>query len=251
MLLESKGKELVTKNLYRNFILHMCSLFDFGLISPENFYTTVQKLQVRFTYISTTNFNLILLFFFIYQQKALNKSDEARLQMTKRHEEQSEYWKTTGIFKQIEQQKQQKIVEAQKQKELAIKKKHEENNRTLTITATDTIKASATLQGNKTVSSSIRTSSTMTVTSNINNNNKNGTAISNRDRKSLNISTNSSFTTHHNNTKQLNHSKSSANEHNRSALNKSGANNGTGGSNTRDRGLKRRASVNSKEGNMP
>lgn len=167
--------------------------------------------------------------------------------MTKRHEEQSEYWKTTGIFKHIEQQKQQKIIEAQKQEELAAKKKYEENNRTLTITATDTIKASATLQGNKTVSTSIRTSSTMIV----NTNNKNGTAISNRDRKSLNLSTNSSLTTQHNNTKHMNHSKSSANEHNRSALNKSGANNGTGGSNTRDRGLKRRASEISKEGNMP
>lgn len=46
MFVEHKGKELLEKNLYRNFIVHMSSLFDFGLISPENFYTTVQKIQV-------------------------------------------------------------------------------------------------------------------------------------------------------------------------------------------------------------
>ncbi|KAJ9575928.1 hypothetical protein L9F63_007240, partial [Diploptera punctata] len=45
MFLEAKGQELLMKNLYRNFVLHMCSLFDFGLISPVTLYTTIQRLQ--------------------------------------------------------------------------------------------------------------------------------------------------------------------------------------------------------------
>ncbi|KAJ8687893.1 hypothetical protein QAD02_023688 [Eretmocerus hayati] len=45
MFLESKGKELLMKNLYRNFILHMNNLFDFGLVSPVVLYQTIQKLQ--------------------------------------------------------------------------------------------------------------------------------------------------------------------------------------------------------------
>ncbi|GLV39453.1 Su(z)12 [Carabus blaptoides fortunei] len=45
MFLQTKGKELLLKNLYRNFVLHMCSLFDFGLISPVILYNTVKKLQ--------------------------------------------------------------------------------------------------------------------------------------------------------------------------------------------------------------
>lgn len=47
MFVEHHGKELLEENLYRNFILHLCSLFDFELISPQDFYTTVQKIQVR------------------------------------------------------------------------------------------------------------------------------------------------------------------------------------------------------------
>ncbi|XP_049778791.1 polycomb protein suz12-B [Schistocerca cancellata] len=45
MFLQAKGKELLQKNLYRNFVLHMCSLFDFGLVSPVTHYTTIQRLQ--------------------------------------------------------------------------------------------------------------------------------------------------------------------------------------------------------------
>ncbi|XP_066993740.2 polycomb protein suz12-B [Anabrus simplex] len=45
MFLEAKGKELLMKNLYRNFVLHMCNLFDFGLVSPVTLYTTIQHLQ--------------------------------------------------------------------------------------------------------------------------------------------------------------------------------------------------------------
>ncbi|PNF35214.1 Polycomb protein suz12-B [Cryptotermes secundus] len=45
MFLEVRGQELLLKNLYRNFVLHMCSLFDFGLVSPVTLYTTIQRLQ--------------------------------------------------------------------------------------------------------------------------------------------------------------------------------------------------------------
>ncbi|PSN48543.1 hypothetical protein C0J52_05918 [Blattella germanica] len=45
MFLEAKGQGLLLKNLYRNFVLHMCSLFDFGLVSPVTLYTTIQRLQ--------------------------------------------------------------------------------------------------------------------------------------------------------------------------------------------------------------
>jgi polycomb protein SUZ12 len=46
MFLDSHGVELLEKNLYGNFVLHMGSLFDFGLVSPETFHKTIQKIQV-------------------------------------------------------------------------------------------------------------------------------------------------------------------------------------------------------------
>lgn len=45
MFVEHKGKELLLKNLYRNFVVHMSSLFDFGLVSAVCLYTTLKKLQ--------------------------------------------------------------------------------------------------------------------------------------------------------------------------------------------------------------
>nr|CAH7754506.1 unnamed protein product [Callosobruchus chinensis] len=42
---QDKGKELLMKNLYKNFVIHMCSLFDFGLVSAVCLYTIIQKLQ--------------------------------------------------------------------------------------------------------------------------------------------------------------------------------------------------------------
>lgn len=44
MFIEVKGQEIYAKNLYRNFVLHMSSLFDFGLISAVGVYTALQKL---------------------------------------------------------------------------------------------------------------------------------------------------------------------------------------------------------------
>ncbi|RZF43138.1 hypothetical protein LSTR_LSTR012558 [Laodelphax striatellus] len=45
MFLKDRGHELLMKNLYRNFVLHMCNLFDFGLVSPVTVYTVVQNLR--------------------------------------------------------------------------------------------------------------------------------------------------------------------------------------------------------------
>jgi len=45
MFVEYKGKDILRKNLYRNFMLHLCNLCDLRLISPVTFYTTIQKLQ--------------------------------------------------------------------------------------------------------------------------------------------------------------------------------------------------------------
>ncbi|XP_056634936.1 polycomb protein SUZ12 [Diorhabda carinulata] len=45
MFVKHKGRELLLKNLYRNFVVHMTSLFDFGLVSAVCLYTILQKLQ--------------------------------------------------------------------------------------------------------------------------------------------------------------------------------------------------------------
>lgn len=46
MFIECRGRELLRKHLYRNFVLHMSSMFDFGLVSPEVMQKTIRKLQV-------------------------------------------------------------------------------------------------------------------------------------------------------------------------------------------------------------
>ncbi|XP_045464922.1 polycomb protein SUZ12 [Harmonia axyridis] len=45
MFVQQKGKELLLRNLYKNFVVHMSNLFDFGLVSAVCMYTTIQKLQ--------------------------------------------------------------------------------------------------------------------------------------------------------------------------------------------------------------
>ncbi|XP_026680015.1 polycomb protein SUZ12 [Diaphorina citri] len=45
MFLENNGKELLRRNLYRNFVLHLCNMYDFGLLSGLAVYTTLQRLQ--------------------------------------------------------------------------------------------------------------------------------------------------------------------------------------------------------------
>ncbi|XP_011861500.1 PREDICTED: polycomb protein suz12-B [Vollenhovia emeryi] len=81
MFLENKGKELLMKNLYRNFVLHMCSLFDFGLISPVILYQTIQKLQEI--------------------MKEGGENGDVRKVLQKSHEAQVEHWGTTGAHAQL------------------------------------------------------------------------------------------------------------------------------------------------------
>ncbi|CAD6239449.1 GSCOCG00008693001-RA-CDS [Cotesia congregata] len=77
MFLEFKGKELLMKNLYRNFVLHMSSLFDFGLISPVILYQTIQKLQEI--------------------MKEGGEDGDVRKILQKSHEAQVERWISTGM----------------------------------------------------------------------------------------------------------------------------------------------------------
>ncbi|XP_058980062.1 polycomb protein Su(z)12 isoform X2 [Musca domestica] len=80
MFIESNGYEIIRKNIYRNFILHMSSLYDYGLISPETFYKIVQKLQ-----------------------GILSRYPEGQVLMSRQREQQLKYWLEVGIHKQEEQ----------------------------------------------------------------------------------------------------------------------------------------------------
>ncbi|XP_016964875.1 polycomb protein Su(z)12 isoform X2 [Drosophila biarmipes] len=82
MFLDAKGTEIVRKNLYRNFILHMCSLFDYGLIAAETVYKTVQKLQ-----------------------GLLSKYAAGQELMQRQREEQLKFWLEVGMHKKQEDPK--------------------------------------------------------------------------------------------------------------------------------------------------
>ena len=45
MFIEEKGKELLEKNLYRNFVLHVCNLFEFGVLGPGHVFRHVTGMQ--------------------------------------------------------------------------------------------------------------------------------------------------------------------------------------------------------------
>lgn len=77
MFLDMKGKELLQKNLYKNFVLHLCNFFDYGLISPETLYKTIQKLQ-----------------------RILSTFNDGRDVMVDEHKKQLQYWRTVGVHKQ-------------------------------------------------------------------------------------------------------------------------------------------------------
>lgn len=79
MFLDMRGKELLEKNLYKNFVLHLCNFFDYGLISPETLYKTIQKLQ-----------------------RILATYNEGKDIMVNEHKKQLEYWQTVGVHKQRE-----------------------------------------------------------------------------------------------------------------------------------------------------
>ncbi|XP_058833313.1 polycomb protein suz12-B isoform X2 [Topomyia yanbarensis] len=79
MFIECRGRELLNKNLYRNFILHMSSMFDFGLVSPEAMQKTIRKLQ-----------------------KLLFESPDLQREVTITRKEQMEYWTTVTVHKQVQ-----------------------------------------------------------------------------------------------------------------------------------------------------
>lgn len=45
MFLDAHGLELLKRNLYRNFILHLCNLYDFGIIGPATVMRTISYFQ--------------------------------------------------------------------------------------------------------------------------------------------------------------------------------------------------------------
>lgn len=45
MFLDNCGKELLEKNLCKNFVLHICNLYDYGLLSPQKFYGVILKMR--------------------------------------------------------------------------------------------------------------------------------------------------------------------------------------------------------------
>uniref|UniRef100_A0A182Y9E9 VEFS-Box domain-containing protein n=1 Tax=Anopheles stephensi TaxID=30069 RepID=A0A182Y9E9_ANOST len=45
MFIDLRGRELMARNLYRNFVLHMCSMFDFGLVSADVMQRIIRKLR--------------------------------------------------------------------------------------------------------------------------------------------------------------------------------------------------------------
>ena len=47
MFVEDKGLELIHKNLYKNFILHLNNLYDFGLLNASHFVDVVKKLDQK------------------------------------------------------------------------------------------------------------------------------------------------------------------------------------------------------------
>jgi len=40
-----KGKVLLEKKLYWNFVLHLCNMFEFGVLSPGHVFTAISRLQ--------------------------------------------------------------------------------------------------------------------------------------------------------------------------------------------------------------
>ena len=45
MFIEEKGQELLEKKLYRNFVLHLCNMFEFGVLGPGHVFSAITRLQ--------------------------------------------------------------------------------------------------------------------------------------------------------------------------------------------------------------
>lgn len=47
MFVDSRGDEILSKNLYRNFLLHLTNLHDFGMLSAGQMNSIIQRLQIK------------------------------------------------------------------------------------------------------------------------------------------------------------------------------------------------------------
>lgn len=72
--------------MYRNFMMHLCNLFDNNIISADDYFKSVQKLQ-----------------------KLLSNHDEGRKAIIDARKEQVDYWDKVGAQKQINQQKKSQV----------------------------------------------------------------------------------------------------------------------------------------------
>lgn len=87
MFIDLHAKELLEKNLYKNFVLHMCNLSDYGLITPDTLHKTIQKFQ-----------------------RVLSTYEHGRSIMSMAREKQLDFWFKVGIHKQKQLQSQQQQV---------------------------------------------------------------------------------------------------------------------------------------------
>lgn len=76
MFLDVHGEELLRNNLYKNFVLHLCNFFDYGLISPETLHKIIQKLQ-----------------------GILSEFNDGRELLRQGNDSQLSYWRTVGCHK--------------------------------------------------------------------------------------------------------------------------------------------------------
>lgn len=94
MFVEQHGREVLAKNLYRNFVVHLCSLYDYGLVSSEAFHKVVQRLQ-----------------------RCLNESVDAKGVIYEARAQHREHWNVEGYVKFEEQQREQQQEQLQRESE--------------------------------------------------------------------------------------------------------------------------------------
>lgn len=82
MFVEQWGQKLLEQNLFKNFVLHMCNLFDHGLVSATVHYQVILKL------------------------KKMMISDRVRTVIVEGGERQRDHWRTCGYDKYRQQQQQ-------------------------------------------------------------------------------------------------------------------------------------------------
>ena len=72
MFLDEKGKELLEKHLYRNFLLHCCNMHEYNVLSPGQVFTTITQLQ---RFIRDNNLQHHLNHWEIQMQKAFEQKE--------------------------------------------------------------------------------------------------------------------------------------------------------------------------------